>query len=177
MGSNKMIIQMFGMDAKTRDAVGKEVAKRIDGWYLASTDLPMGHTQPQQARWLRVVSKIFDRNYHGDIITSGYFATAEAREQYKIEPGRIMPDLAIYVDTIAHEDFDKIPGYIERKIQLVDNHDSEFQELNYWEEPEPSEYEIHIVTTGDPEKDSLEARVDIIVSKIEELRPVRPIGK
>jgi hypothetical protein len=166
-----MIIQMFGMDAKTREEIGKEVAKKIDGWYLASTDLPMGHTQPQQARWLRVVSKIFDRNYHGDIITSGYFATAEAREQYKIEPGRVMPDLAIYVDTIAHEDFDKIPGYIERKVQLVDNHDNiEFQELNYWEEPDPSEYDIHIVTTGDAVADSTESRVAVILKAIEEYK-------
>lgn len=168
---------MFGMDAKSREDIGKEVAKRIDGWYLASTDLPMGHTQPQQARWLRVVSKIFDRNYHGDIITSGYFATAEAREQYKIEPGRVMPDLSIYVDTIAHEDFDKIPGYIERKIQLVDNHESEFQELNYWEEPEASEYDIHITTTGDADKDSLESRVSIILDAIEKVRPNTPKGR
>lgn len=165
-----MIIQMFGMDAKSREEIGKEVAKRIDGWYLASTDLPMGHTQPQQARWLRVVSKIFDRNYHGDIITSGYFATAESREQYKVEPGRVMPDLAIYVDTIAHEDFDKIPGYIERKVQLVDNHESEFQELNYWEEPDPSEYDIHIITTGDDRIDSTESRVATIIKAIEEYK-------
>lgn len=166
-----MIIQMFGMDAKSREDIGKEVAKSIDGWYLASTDLPMGHTQPQQARWLRVVSKIFDRNYHGDIITSGYFATAESREQYKIEPGRVMPDLSIYVDTIAHEDFDKIPGYIERKVQLVDNHDNiEFQELNYWEEPDPSEYDIHIVTTGDAELDSTESRAAVILKAIEEYK-------
>lgn len=162
---------MFGMDAKSREEIGKEVAKRIDGWYLASTDLPMGHTQPQQARWLRVVSKIFDRNYHGDIITSGYFATAEAREQYKIEDGRVMPDLSIYVDTIAHEDFDKIPGYVERKVQLVDNHDNiEFQELNYWEEPDPSEYDIHIVSAGDPSVDSLEARVQTILDVIQARR-------
>lgn len=163
---------MFGMDAKTREEVGKRVAKNIDGWYLASTDLPMGHTQPQQARWLRVVSKIFDRNYHGDIITSGYFATVESREQYKIEPGRIMPDLSIYVDTIAHEDFDKIPGYIERKISLEDNHESEFQELNYWEEPEPSEYDIHITTTGNTELDSIENRVAVILKAIEEYKNV-----
>lgn len=161
---------MFGMDAKTREQIGKEVAKKIDGWYLASTDLPMGHTQPQQARWLRVVSKIFDRNYHGDIITSGYFATAESREQYKIEPGRVMPDLAIYVDTIAHEDFDKIPGYIERKIQLVDNHESEFQELNYWEEPNQSEYDIHIVQTGNADLDSTESRVAVVLKAIEEYK-------
>jgi hypothetical protein len=166
-----MIIQMFGMDAKARENIGKEVAKSIDGWYLASTDLPMGHTQPQQARWLRVVSKIFDRNYHGDIITSGYFATAEAREQYKIEPGRVMPDLSVYVDTIAHEDFDKIPGYIERKVQLVDNHDGqEFQELNYWEEPDQSEYDIHIVTTGDADLDSTESRAAVILKAIEEYK-------
>ena len=163
---------MFGMDVKTRELLGKIVAKQIDGWYLDSRDLPMGHTQPQQARWLRVVSKIFDRNYHGDIITSGYFATAEAREQYKIEPGRVMPDLSIYVDTIPHEDFDKIPGYIERKIQLVDNHDSEFQELNYWEEPDPSEYDIHITNTGNPDLDSLDNRVKIVLDKIKEFKNV-----
>ena len=166
-----MIIQMFGMDANSRNEIGKEVAKRIDGWYLASTDLPMGHTQPQQARWLRVVSKIFDRNYHGDIITSGFFATAEAREQYRIEPGRVMPDLSIYVDTVSHDQFHTIPGYIERKVQLVDNHDGqEFQELDYWEEPEASEYDIHIVTTGDSEKDSTEARVQTIIDKINSIR-------
>ena len=168
-----MIIQMFGMDAKARNEIGKAVAKNIDAWYLDSTDLPMGHTQPQQARWLRVVSKIFDRNYHGDIITSGYFATAESREQYKIEEGRVMPDLAIYVDTIAHEDFDKIPGYIERKIHLVDTHDGEeFQELNYWEEPSPREYDIHIVKTGDPELDSTKSRVSVILKAIEKFKNI-----
>jgi hypothetical protein len=164
---------MFGMDAESRNIIGKQVAKEIDGWYLPSTDLPMGHTQPQQARWLRVVSKIFDRNYHGDIITSGYFATAEAREQYKIESGRIMPDLAIYVDTISHEDFDKIPGYLERKIHLIDNHDNqEFQELNYWEEPDPSEYNIHITTTGNADLDSTESRVAVILKAIKEYKNV-----
>ena len=162
---------MFGMDVKSRYEIGKEVANRIDAWYLDSRELPMGHTQPQQARWLRVVSKIFDRNYHGDIITSGYFATAEAREQYKIEPGRVMPDLAIYVDTIAHEDFDKIPGYLERKVFDVDNHNNnEMQELNDWEEPDPSEYDIHIVHTGDPELDSTESRVSVILKAIEEYK-------
>ena len=161
------------MDAATREKIGKNVAAKIDAWYLASTDLPMGHTQPQQARWLRVVSKIFDRNYHGDIITSGYFATAEAREQYRIEGGRIMPDLAIYVDTIPHEDFDKIPGYIERRVQLVDTDDGEeFQELNYWEEPEPKEYNIHIVNTGDPKLDSLEARTETILQAIEKHKKI-----
>lgn len=168
-----MIIQMFGMDVASRELIGKTVAKEIDGWYLDSRDLPMGHTQPQQARWLRVVSKIFDRNYHGDIITSGYFATAESREQYKIEPGRKMPDLSIYVDTIAHEDFDKIPGYLERKVFDVDNHgNNEMQELSYWEEPEPSEYDIHIVVTGDAILDSLENRVSTILEKIKEFKNV-----
>jgi hypothetical protein len=166
-----MIIQMFGMDAKTRTEIGEAVAKKIDAWYLASTDLPMGHTQPQQARWLRVVSKVFDRSYHGDIITSGFFATAEAREQYKIERGRSIPDLAIYVDTIAHEDFDKIPGYLERKVHLVDNHDGEeFQELNYWEEPEQNEYDIHITTTGDAVLDSIDNRVNIILEAVEKYK-------
>jgi hypothetical protein len=167
-----MIIQMFGMDVATREIVGKELAKKIDAWYLDSRDLPMGHTQPQQARWLRVVSKIFDRNYHGDIITSGYFATAEAREQYRVEPGRVMPDLAIYVDTIAHEDFDKIPGYLERKVIDVDNHNNnEMQELSYWEEPESNEYDIHIINTGDEALDSLENRVSIILNAINNYSP------
>ncbi len=164
---------MFGMDSNARNIIGKQLAREIDAWYLDSTDLPMGHTQPQQARWLRVVSKIFDRNYHGDIITSGYFATAEAREQYKIEEGRAVPDLAIYVDSIPHEDFDKIPGYIERKIQLVDNHDNiEFQELNYWEEPDPSEYDIHITNFGNDEDNSAEYWVGVILDKIKEISNV-----
>jgi hypothetical protein len=164
---------MFGMDANARNTIGKQLAKELDAWYLDSTDLPMGHTQPQQARWLRVVSKLFDRNYHGDIITSGYFATAEAREQYKIEEGRVMPDLAIYVDTIPHEDFDKIPGYIERKVQLVDNHDNiEFQELNYWEEPDSSEYDIHITNFGNDVDNSSSYWVGVILDKIKETRNV-----
>ncbi len=164
---------MFGMDANARNAIGKQLAKELDAWYLDSTDLPMGHTQPQQARWLRVVSKLFDRNYHGDIITSGYFATAEAREQYKIEEGRVMPDLAIYVDTIPHEDFDKIPGYLERKVQLVDNHDNiEFQELNYWEEPDSSEYDIHITNFGNDDDNSSSYWVRVILDKIKETKNV-----
>lgn len=163
-----MIIQMFGMDVATRERIGKEVAKRIDGWYLDSRDLPMGHTQPQQARWLRVVSKIFDRNYHGDIITSGYFATAEAREQYKIEEGRIMPDFAIYVDTIPHEDFDKIPGYLERVVQNVDNHNqNEMQQLSYWEEPEQGEYDMHITVESKQREDFFDFWVGEIVAEVQ----------
>lgn len=173
MGTNKMIIQMFGMDAHARKVIGSTLARELDAWYLASTDLPMGHTQPQQARWLRVVAKVFDRNYHGDIITSGYFATAEAREQYKIEPGRSVPDLAIYVDTVPHEDFDKIPGYIERKVHLVDNHSGEeFQELNYWEEPDPSEYDIRVTSLGVDDNNSVEYWVELIMEKVKEFKNV-----
>ena len=163
-----MIIQMFGMDVATREKIGKAVAKEVDAWSLDSRDLPMGHTQPQQATWLRVVSRIFDRNYHGDIITSGYFATAEAREQYKIEEGRVMPDLAIYVDTIAHEDFDKIPGYLERVVHNVDNHaQNEMQELSFWEDPQPTEYDIHITVESKERADFLEFWVGEIVKEIQ----------
>lgn len=141
-----MIIQMFGMDAKSRELIGKALAEKLDAWYLDSRELPMGHTQPQQARWLRVVAKAFDRGYHGDIITSGYFATAEAREQYRIEAGRQVPDFAIFVDTVPLDKMHTIPGYLERKVQAVDDHSfNEFQELNDWEPPKDNEYDIRVM--------------------------------
>lgn len=140
-----MIIQLFGMDAKTREEVGRSLAKKIDAWYLDSRDLPMGHTQPQQARWLRVVAKIFDREKSENIITSGYFATKEAREQYRIEVGREVPDFSVFIDTVPHDKFDTIPGYVERKVQVVDDHHSDyFQELKEWEETTEDEYDIRI---------------------------------
>lgn len=140
-----MIIQLFGMDVTTREAVGKILASKLDAWYLDSRDLPMGHTQPQQARWLRVIAKAFDRNYHAHIITSGYFATVEAREQYRIEAGREVPDFSVFIDTIPHDQFHTIPGYLERKVQLVDNHSSDaIQELSYWEETDENDYDIRI---------------------------------
>lgn len=163
-----MIIQMLGMDAEMRERLGRAVAKKIDAWYLDSRHLPMGHTQPQQARWLRVVSVIFDFNYHGDIITSGYFATAESRDYYRLQQNRIMPDLSIYVDTIPHEDFDKIPGYIERIVHNVDNHEeNEMQELSYWEEPNPTEYDIHITVESMSKPNAFDYWVGKIVDEVQ----------
>ena len=140
-----MIIQLMGMDADTREKIGRAFAEKIDAWYLDSRDLPMGHTQPQQARWLRVVAKIYDRNNRGHIVTSGFFATAESREQYRIEAGRQVPDFSVYVDTIDHDKFDTIPGYVERVVHNVDDHNKEeMQRLDYWEEPLESDYDLII---------------------------------
>jgi hypothetical protein len=140
-----MIIQMMGMDAETREKVGRAFASKIDAWYLDSKDLPMGHTQPQQARWLRVVAKAYDRNNRGHIVTSGFFATAESREQYRIEAGRQIPDFSVYIDTIPHDQFHLIPGYVERVVNNVDDHTKdEMQRLDYWEEPAESDYDLII---------------------------------
>lgn len=154
-----MIIQLMGMDSDTREKLGRELAKRIDAWYLDSKDLPMGHTQPQQARWLRVVAKVYDRNNRGHIITSGFFATAEAREQYRIEGGRQVPDFSVYVDTIPHDQFHLLPGYLERVVHNVDDHSqNEMQRLDYWEEPSVDDYDIVIRKV-----ESIETTVDFIL--------------
>lgn len=151
---------MMGMDVDTREKIGRAFAKKIDAWYLDSRDLPMGHLQPQQARWLRVVAKAYDRNDRGHIVTSGYFATAESREQYRIEPGRVVPDFSVYVDTIAHDQFHTIPGYVERVVHNVDDHSKdEMQRLDYWEEPTEADYDLRIGITNDPISDSLESRI------------------
>lgn len=140
-----MIIQLMGMDSETREKIGREFAKKIDAWYLDSRDLPMGHTQPQQARWLRVVAKAYDRNNRGHIVTSGFFATAESREQYRIEGGRQVPDFSVYIDTIPHDQFHTIPGYVERVVQNIDDHSKdEMQRLDYWEEPGVGDYDLII---------------------------------
>ena len=147
-----MIIQMMGMDVDTREKIGRAFAKKIDAWYLDSRDLPMGHLQPQQARWLRVVAKAYDRNDRGHIVTSGYFATAESREQYRIEGGRQVPDFSVYIDTIAHDQFHTLPGYTERVVHNVDDHSKdEMQRLDYWEEPAVEDYDLRIdsITTVD----------------------------
>lgn len=140
-----MIIQLLGMDSETREKIGRAFAEKIDAWYLDSRDLPMGHTQPQQARWLRVVAKVYDRNNRGHIVTSGFFATEEAREQYRIEGGRQVPDFCVYIDTIPHDQFHLIPGYVERVVNNVDDHSNdEMQRLDYWEEPQESYYDLII---------------------------------
>ena len=155
-----MIIQLFGMDAASRELIGKKIAEKLDAWYLDSRELPMGHTQPQQARWLRVVAKAFDRGYHGDIITSGYFATKEAREQYRIEAGRQVPDFSIFIDTVAEDKMHTIPGYLERQIQVVDDHNfNEFQELNDWEFASSDEYDIRIYDI-----ENIDETVDRVIS-------------
>ena len=162
-----MIIQMFGMDSESREKLGREIAKKLDAWYLDSRDLPMGHTQPQQARWLRVIAKAFDRNDRGHIITSGFFATKESREQYRIEPGRTIPDYCIYVDTIPHDQFHLIPGYIERIVQNVDNHSQdEMQRLDYWEEPETSDYDL-IINKIDSYEEMSAFAIEQIIQKLE----------
>ena len=148
-----MIIQMFGMDADSREKIGRAFANKIDAWYLDSKDLPMGHTQPQQARWLRVVAKVYDRNNRGHIVTSGFFATAESREQYRIEAGRQVPDFSVYIDTVPHDQFHLIPGYVERVVNNVDDHSKdEMQRLDYWEEPEESHYDLIIKDGSNPEE-------------------------
>lgn len=159
-----MIIQLMGMDADTREKLGRELANRIDAWYLDSKDLPMGHTQPQQARWLRVVAKVYDRNNRGHIITSGFFATAEAREQYRIEGGRQVPDFSVYVDTIPHDQFHLLPGYLERVVHNVDDHSqNEMQRLDYWEEPSDNDYDLIIKNA-----DSISETVDFILQSFNE---------
>jgi hypothetical protein len=148
-----MIIQMMGMDSETREKLGRSLTSKLDAWYLDSKDLPMGHTQPQQARWLRVVAKVYDRNNRGHIITSGFFATAEAREQYRIEGGRQVPDFSVYVDTIPHDQFHTIPGYVERVVNNVDDHTKdEMQRLDYWEEPTEFDYDLIIKDASDIEE-------------------------
>lgn len=165
-----MIIQMFGMDAKSREALGRAVAKSLDAWYLDSRDLPMGHTQPQQARWLRVVAKAFDRNHHGHIITSGYFATKEAREQYRIEAGRQVPDFSVFVDTVPEDQMHTIPGYLERKVQVVDDHNfNEFQELNDWEPADESEYDMRITDISNL-SDTADAVVKAYIHKMKDYK-------
>lgn len=162
-----MIIQMFGMDSESREKLGRKIAEMLDAWYLDSRDLPMGHTQPQQARWLRVIAKAFDRNDRGHIITSGFFATKESREQYRIEPGRIMPDYCIYVDTIPHDQFHLIPGYIERVVQNVDNHSQDdMQRLDYWEEPEINDYDL-IINKIDSYEDVACFVIEQVIDKLE----------
>lgn len=159
-----MIIQLMGMDADTREKLGRELANRIDAWYLDSKDLPMGHTQPQQARWLRVVAKVYDRNNRGHIVTSGFFATAEAREQYRIEGGRQVPDFSVYVDTIPHDQFHLLPGYLERVVHNVDDHSqNEMQRLDYWEEPAENDYDLIIKNA-----DSIVETVDTILQSFNE---------
>jgi hypothetical protein len=154
----------MGMDADTREKLGRELASRIDAWYLDSKDLPMGHTQPQQARWLRVVAKVYDRNNRGHIITSGFFATAEAREQYRIEGGRQVPDFSVYVDTIPHDQFHLLPGYLERVVHNVDDHSqNEMQRLDYWEEPSDNDYDLIIKNA-----DSVSETVDFILQSFNE---------
>ncbi len=166
-----MIIQFFGMDAKSRNDLAQAVGKAIDAWVLIDTELPMGHNQDQYARWLRVIGKIYKRNYHKDIILNGFFATANSRKEFRDVHGEgfITQDLSIFVETVTKDNLDSIPGYKERPftpgVEMPD-----LVELRFWEQPEATEYDIHIVTTGDAEKDSLEYRVEQVLEAISERR-------
>lgn len=160
------------MDAKSRNDLAQAVGKEIDSWVLIDTELPMGHNQDQYARWLRVVGKLYKKNYHKDIILNGFFATANSREEFRNEhgSGSITQDISIFVETVTQDNLHTIPGYKDRPSTPGKFEMPEPVESRFWEQPDASEYDVHIVTTGDPEKDSLSARVEIVLEAIQERR-------
>lgn len=167
-----MIIQFFGMDAKRRNDLAQAVGRALDAWVLIDTELPMAHNQDQYARWLRVVGKLYKKNYHKDIILNGFFATANAREEFRNEhgSGSITQDISIFVETVTQDALDTIPGYKERPSTPGVFEMPEPVEVRFWQQPSPEEYDVHIVTTGDPEQDSLEHRVAQVLDAINDRR-------
>lgn len=157
-----MIIQFIGFDAATRQILVDRLADRINAWTITDTHIPMAALQAQGARWMRELSTLHDKTHNQPVIINGYFPTAEAREQYVLkEHIRPIPDFTVYVDTIPHDQFKDYPGWKER-VEVAPKTWDEVENWG-WEEPEDSEYQLKIITTGNEEQDSAEARVNHII--------------
>jgi len=130
-----MIIQLFGMDPKSRYELGQALAEREKFWHVVDTDLPMAQLQAQFARWLRNISWTFTKDYgkknNIGMITDGYFVSKEARSEYRAVAyaDHHIPDVAVWVDTTDAKEFKDTFGDIQK-----------------WEEPESSEYDIRVTS-------------------------------
>lgn len=159
-----MIIQFIGFDANTRQLIVDRLAQKINAWTITDTHIPMAALQSQGARWMRELSTLHDKTHNQPVIINGYFPTAESREQYVLkEHLRPIPDFTVYVDTIPHDEFSSYPGWKER-VEVAPKTWDEVENWG-WDEPDESEYDLKIINTGDPEHDSLEARVNEIVKQ------------
>jgi hypothetical protein len=138
-----MIIQLLGMDAKTRTEVGLALADRINAWHVLDTDLPHAQLQPQHARWLRSFASLYSKQEKRTIILNGYFPSKEAREQFR---EGITPDVTVWVNTTDQKSF-------------IDKFDVE----QFWEDIDPSEYNFEIKNTGDAYLDALPTRAFSII--------------
>lgn len=138
-----MIIQLFGMDAKTREDIGIALADRINAWHIIDTDLPHAQLQPQYARWLRSFASLYSKHEKKPIILSGYFPSKEARQQFK---EGLAPHISVWVNTNNQKSF-------------IDK----FNVEQFWEDVDPSEYDFEIKNTGDAYLDALPTRAFSIV--------------
>lgn len=140
-----MIIQLFGMDSKTREEIGLALADRINAWHVIDTDLPHAQLQPQHARWLRSIASLYCKNEKRPIILSGYFPSKEARQQFK---EGLEAHISVWINTGDQKSF-------------IDK----FGVEQFWEDVDSSDYDFEITNTGDSYLDALPTRAFSIVKK------------
>jgi len=140
-----MIIQLFGMDSKTREEVGLALADRINAWHVIDTDLPHAQLQPQYARWLRSIASLYCKNEKKPIILSGYFPSKEARQQFK---EGLEKHISIWINTGTEKSF-------------IDK----FGVEQFWEDVDITDYDFEIINTGDSYLDALPTRAFSIIKK------------
>jgi len=145
---SKQIIQLFGLDPKTRNEIGLLLRDELDAFYCVDRILPTASTESPYARWLRTIGSVAFRNNVKIYVPSGYFPTKEARNQFADGQSRLFDEDAkidvdidvftVWVDTIKVED-SVIP-------EPPMNAPSDFK----WEEPDESEYDLRItIEDGD----------------------------
>ena len=153
---SKKLIQLFGLDPDTRNAVAVKLKDELNAFYCIDRILPTASTESPYSRWLRTIGSVAFRNNVDIYIPSGYFPTKESRNQFSDgqtqlydEPVGIVLDIDIFtvwIDTIDYNDV-VVP-------QPPINAPSDFK----WEEPDLSEYDLRI-TKNDGDVDSIVGKI------------------
>lgn len=139
---SKKIIQLFGLDPITRNAVAIKLKNELNAFYCIDRILPTASTESPYSRWLRTIGSVAFRNNVEIYIPSGYFPTKDSRHQFRDGQSRLYDEdinmdaeidiFSVWIDTI---DFNEmvVP-------QPPLNAPSDFK----WEEPDETEYNLRI---------------------------------
>lgn len=151
---SKKLIQLFGLDPDTRNAVAVKLKDELNAFYCIDRILPTASTESPYARWLRTVGSVAFRNGVKLYVASGYFPTKESRFQFKDGQVSLLDQkvdypvdiFTVWIDTIDVKDM-VIP-------EGPPNSPSDFK----WEEPDLSEYDLRI-TKDDGDVDSIIGKI------------------
>ena len=143
-----MLIQFFGLDPQTRNAVAELVAKKSNAFYCTDRELPMASLEAQFARWLRTIAGVCFRNEIKNVVVSGYFPTAESRQQFMEDNHFDEDTYTIWIDTIDPS----------KAIEPSGNGGTtDFK----WESPSESEYNLRIINMNNDTAETIADQIHL----------------